>query len=506
MASKSLKVLFVCAEVAPFSSVGGLSQVAHALSRELKRLGVDIRIFTPKYGVVDSVKYPTKTIINDLKVPCGDDKFINSSVESYQLSKTEVPIYFLANEEYYQKRANVYNYSDDHVRFGLLSKAAIEFIKSGVFVPDVIHANDWHTGYLIDFLKNSEEYKNDPVLKKVATILSIHNIYQGVFDFTNASEMDHDDGKSPLESLFSDKLIKQNSLKRGVMYADLVNTVSQTYVQELLNAEYGGGLENLFRELRGKLYGVLNGLDVEEFNPATDEIIKQKFSAKSIDLRPENKLDLQKRFNLENDPDVPLIAYSGRLDQQKGLDLLLKEFEYIVNDLGAQVIVLGGGERSYVEFFSEMEKRHPGRVGTHLMRDFTLPRKIFAGADMILIPSKYEPGGIIAIEALRYGCIPIVRATGGLADSVINYDPKSDSGYGFTFKQFSPEGLLTGIIRAIETYKNQAVWKRMVKRAMQLDFSWKKSALKYIELYKQVIEQHTNNVSPKTPADRPLYS
>lgn len=506
MASKNLKVLFVCAEVAPFSSVGGLSQVAHALSRTLKKLGVDIRIFTPKYSVVDPAKYPAKVIIKNLKVPCGDGNVIDCGVESYHLSKGEAPVYFLTNEEYYLKRANVYNYSDDHIRFGLLSKAAVEFIKSEVFVPDIIHANDWHTGYLIDYLKNSEEYKDDPRLKKIATILSIHNIYQGVFDFINASEMDHDDGKNPLEPLCSGEFIKQNSLKRGVMYADLVNTVSQTYVQELLNAEYSGGLENLFRELRGKLYGVLNGLDVEELNPQTDEIIKQKYGAKSADLRAVNKLDLQRVFNLENNPEVPILAYSGRLDQQKGLDLFAKEFEYIINDLGAQIVVLGGGERSYVEFFSEMGEKYPGRVGTHLMRDFTLPRKIFAGADMILIPSKYEPGGIIAIEALRYGCIPIVRATGGLADSVVNYDPKSDSGYGFTFKQFSPEGLLTGVVRAIETYKNQTVWKRIVKRAMQVDFSWKKSAQKYVDLYKKTIETHEKNMLPNTDANRPSYS
>jgi starch synthase len=506
MASKSLKVLFVCAEVAPFSSVGGLSQVAHALSRELIKLGVDVRIFTPKYGVVDSAKYPAKTVIKNLKVPSGDGRSIDCSVESYRLSKNDATVYFLVNEEYYQKRANVYNYSDDHIRFGLLSKAALEFVKSGEFVPDIIHANDWHTGYLIDFLKNSEEYKNDPTLKKISTILSIHNIYQGIFDFTNSSEMDHDDGKSPLAPLFSDKLIKQNSLKRGVMYADLVNTVSQTYVQELINAEYGGGLENLFRELRGKLYGVLNGLDVEDFNPETDEVIKRKYNARSINLRAENKLDLQRSFNLDNDPEVPLIAYSGRLDQQKGLDLLMKEFEYIVNDLGAQMVVLGSGERSYVEFFSEMEKKYPGRVGTHLMRDFILPRKIFAGADMILIPSKYEPGGIIAVEALRYGCIPIVRATGGLADSVVNFDPKTHTGYGFTFKQFSPEGLLTGVIRAIEIHKNQDIWKNMIKAAMEMDFSWKKSAKRYIELYKKAIESHTDGSPSNSSADRPLYS
>ena len=497
----------MCAEVTPYSSVGGLAQVARALSRALKKLNVDIRIFTPKYCMVDEEKYPTKKIISDLKVPSGDGRVIDCGVESVRLSTAfDVPVYFLTNDEYYKKRANVYNYSDDHIRFGLLSKAAIEFIKSGAFVPDIVHANDWHTGYLIDFLRNSVEYKDDARLQKIATILSIHNIFQGVFDFANANEMDQDDGKSPLEPLFSDKLMKQNSLKRGVMFADLVNTVSETYVQELLDAEYGGGLENLFRELRGKLFGVLNGLDTEELNPITDEVIKQKFNAKTIELRAENKLDLQKRFNLESNPEVPLLAYSGRLDQQKGLDLLVKEFEFMINDLGVQLIILGGGERSYVQFFSEMEKKYPGKVGTHLMRDFTLPRKIFAGADMILIPSKYEPGGIIAVEALRYGCIPIARATGGLADSVKNYDPKTDTGYGFTFKQFSSEGLLVAVVRAIETYKNPVVWKRIIKRAMQEDFSWKKSATKYVDLYEKVLEQHKANLSPETEKDSPLYS
>lgn len=513
MASKTLKVLFVCAEVAPFSSVGGLSQVAHFLTRALKKLGVDARIFTPKYGIIDPAKYPTKTIISNLQVSTGEDgsnsnkpQNIDCSVEFYQASKTEVPVYFLVNEEYYQKRANVYNYNDDHIRFNLLSKAAVEFIKQGEFVPDVIHANDWHTGYLIDLLKNDPSYNTNPQLKKIATLLSIHNIYQGLFDFANANEMDFDDGKSPLAPLFSDRLVKQNSLKRGVMYADVVNTVSQTYVQELLNAESSGGLENLFRELRGKLYGVLNGLDTTDFNPSADEIIKQNFSSKSVRLRAENKLDLQKRFNLKHDPDAPLIAYVGRLDMQKGLDIFIQEFEYIVVELGAQFVVVGSGEQHFVEFFSEMGKKFPDQVGTHLMRDFSLPRKVFAGADMILIPSKYEPGGIIAIEALRYGCIPIAHATGGLADSVVNYDPKSDTGYGFTFKNFVPEGLLTAVVRAIETYKNHHLWEKIVRRAMLADFSWKKSAQKYIDLYQKANEFHSTPPASDSSPSGPLYA
>ena len=214
-----------------------------------------------------------------------------------------------------------------------------------------------------------------------------------------------------------------------------------------------------------------------------------------------------KRFNLKNDPDVPLISYIGRLDFQKYLDHIVREFEYIVEDLGVQLIVVGTGDQNFVEFFSEMGKKYPGQVGTHLMSDFTLPRKVFAGADMILIPSKYEPGGIIAIEALRYGCIPIVRATGGLADSVVDYDPKSGSGYGFTFKNFVPEGLLTAVVRAIETHKNLPLWEKMVKRAMLADFSWKKSAGKYLDLYRRGLQVRKESLQPdSSPTPRVLYS
>ncbi len=515
MASQNLKVLFVCAEVAPFSSVGGLSQVSYFLTQALKELGVDVRIFTPMYGMVDPNKFPSKTVVSSLKVSTGETDFegnqhpteIECSVDLYQPNKKSVPVYFLKNEEYYQKRSNVYNYSDDHIRFGLLSKAALEFIKESDFVPDVIHANDWHTGYLINYLRHDDAYKNNPKLKKIATLLSVHNIYQGMFDFANAGVMDFDDGKSLLAPFFSQRFIKQNSLKRGIMYSDVVNTVSETYVRELLDAEYGAGLQNLFKELRGKLYGVLNGLDTEEFNPSTDKIIKQQFSKARLDLRAINKKDLQKQFGLEVNSKIPILSYVGRLEHQKGLELLHREFQFIIEELNVQIVIVGSGEQWLQDFFTEMEKKYPGRVGTHLMRDFILPRKVFAGADMIVIPSKYEPGGIIAIEAMRYGCIPIVRATGGLADSVVDYDPRTDTGNGFSFKKFSPESLLMATVRAVESYKDEKKWKKLVQRSMALDFSWATSAEEYMKLYQRAKEYRGEAISHNPPsAYRPLYS
>lgn len=489
MAQRDLSVLFVTAEIAPYSFIGGLSQVSHYLPFALKKLGVDVRIFTPSYGSIDPKLLKLENVIQGLGVPTGEEpgsnhpEYLICNVKQLKLSKkNDLPIYFLENAEYYEQRANVYGYSDDHIRFGLLSRAALEFIRNQGFVPDIIHVNDWHTSYLPNYLNNY--YKDDPKLKKISTLLSIHNLYQGVFDFDHASEMDFDDGKGQLASFFSERFYKQNALKRGVMNADMINTVSQTYAREIMSEGYGGErLSKLFKELRSRIFGVLNGLDYENFNPKTDKIIKRNFSSASIELRAENKIDLQREFDLEISASAPIIGMVGRLDEQKGLELVVQSMDFIMEETPAQLVIVGTGDNKYRDFFETLEKKYPGRVGTHLMFDSSLPRKIFAGADMLLMPSRYEPGGIVALEAMRFGCVPVVRATGGLADSVVDYDPTQSTGTGFSFKKYSPMSLLVAVIRAMETYRNKAEWKRIVKRAMEQDFSWGKTAKKYVELY-----------------------
>jgi starch synthase len=499
-----MKVLFVSAEVAPFSSIGGLSQVSYFLPRALLKREIDIRIFTPRYGVINNQQFPTKRVIEGLEISTGEtpgslhpQKLICNVNTLVKTRKGDPPIYFLENMEYYEKRANVYNYSDDHIRFGLLSRGALEFIRKEEFVPNLIHCNDWHTAYLIDYLRNS--YSNNPLLKNTATLFSIHNLYQGMFDFEHASEMDFDDGKSKLAPFFTERFYKQNSLKRGVIYADLVNTVSETYSREILSEEYGGRLHNLFKELRGKLSGALNGLDYNDFDPRTDRILKKNFGLANLDKRVENKIDLQREFNLEVSPQTPILAISGRLDAQKGLELVMDTIEFILNEFDVQFIALGAGDDRYLDFLQKLEKKYPRRVGTHLMKNFTLPRKIFAGADIILIPSQYEPGGIVALEAMRYGCIPVVRETGGLADSVKDFNLAAEKGTGFIFKKFSKMSFLTAVVRALETYKNQKIWKKIVRQAMKEDFSWDHTASQYLSLYQRAIETRKEALENKSP-------
>jgi len=496
---KPLKVLFVVAEAYPYATVGGLGMVIFSLTRALKKIGVDCQIFMPKYGSIDEKKYKMEMILEGLKVPTGEKgekEFLICNVKRHISSESGVPVYFLENMEYYEKRSNVYGYSDDPTRFALLSRGVLEFlIKSHQFpfifsknprwLPDIINCADWHTGALPNYLKTV--YKDDSVLSKIKTVFSIHNlIFQGVFDHRFVSQMDFDDGKSPIDSFFSEKLGKQNFMRRGIIYSDTVNTVSETYTQEIMTPEYGEKLDELLKEVRTKVFGILNALDYEQINPITDKLIPFNFSISNFKDRAKNKIYLQKEFNLEYSPDKPILGMVTRLDEQKGIDLLSPILEILITGFDCQFIIVGGGEGKYRGFFEEMAKKFPKKVGCHLMPDFNLSRHIFAGCDIFLVPSRFEPCGITQMEAMRYGAIPVVRKTGGLADTVEDFNPITNSGTGFVFEKFSSYALFGTIVRALETYKYKKVWQKLIKKAMSVNFSWEASAQKYLNLYKKL--------------------
>lgn len=468
------------------------------LPRALKKYGHDVRVMVPRFGSIDDKKYKLKMEIKGLKVPTGMSRGVRElvcNVKRFDGGARDATVYFLENMEYYEKRINVYGYSDDHIRFAFLCRGVLEFLKKSDWRPDLIQANDWHAGYLPNYLRTV--YNRVKKLRPIASVYSTHNLHlQGNFDFRNASDLDFDDGKSPLAGFFDDtKLQKQNPVKRGIIYSDIFITVSENYAREVMTPEFGEGLDLLIKEVRTKVYGVLNGLDYDDFDPATDKIIKNNFGIKSLELRAENKKDLQKSFNLPVE-DVPVLAMIGRHDEQKGLDLVVEAVPHLMAEHDFQLIVLGEGAQTYKQFFLELEQKHRDRVATHLKSDFTLPRKIFAGADMILLPSRYEPGGIVALEAMRYGAVPVVRATGGLADSVTDFDPEKKEGTGFSFNQFSPWSFYGTVVRALETYKNEKAWQGIIRRAMREDFSWEHAAKRYIALYDRAIEFRREQISP----------
>ena len=499
-----MKILFVAAEVAPFVSVGGLSQVMYFLPRALAKLGHDVRIFTPKYGTMDTNPPKGKPwnltmAYEGLRVPAGagDEEVFICNVKSFMDDKDTISAYFLENREYYELRANVFGYMDDHVRFALLSKGCLEWLaqlkkqnmdkEEKIWWPDIIHCNDWHTGYLIELAKTDPRYKE--IFAKTPIVFTAHNFaYQGNFDFRYAHKKDKDDGKVKLAGLLSPKLQKQNALLRGLLYANAINTVSPTHAVEVLTPMYAEGLELTLQKVSKKLTGILNGIDTDEFNPETDPLIKKTFTKKTVEAgKKENKLDLQRTFSLPLDANRPLFAIAGRLSPQKGWDILLEILPHLFrNRLDIQLVVLGGGEDRYRERLQSLAQNHPHQLGVMLQSDFKLSHKLFAGADMFLIPSFFEPGGIVALESLRYGAIPIVRRTGGLNDIVEDFDAAQGIGNGFSFTFRDPWALYGSIIEALTIYSQPEVWEKLAGNALDCDFSWDKAAKEYDRWYKEV--------------------
>ncbi len=493
---KNLKILFVGSEASPFVKVGGLASVMYSLPKALSELGHDARVMLPRYLSISDDFFHLKMEHFELKVPTGNDEgpdYLVCNVKKCDPAEGGAVVisYFLENQEYFEQRANVYGYADDTARFALLSRGTLEFLRqSSMWVPDIIVALDWQTGLIPNYLKTI--YSKDPILSKISTVFSIHNLfYQGTFDHHFVSEMDFDDGHSPVPNFNSPRLTKINWMRRGITYADAINTVSPNYAKEIMTKDYGELLDELLRERRAVLTGILNGIDCNVWNPRKDSYISFPYSAQAIGERAKNKVVLQDQFGLEVNPDTFLVSIVGRLSKQKGLDLLMHIADLLMQELPLQFIVVGEGESDIMGYFHELERRYPGRVAAHLKFDNVLPHLVFAGADVVLAPSRFEPCGLVQMEAMRMGCIPIVRKTGGLADSVEDYNPDKQTGTGFVFEKFDSSSLMIALIRAFEDFRDKKKWVQLQKRAMAKDFSWDTSAEKYIELFVRAMDIHS---------------
>lgn len=498
-----MKIVMASAEVAPFARVGGLSDVVGALSTAMAQGGHDVCVFLPKYSVIDADAYEITPVegLGPVGVPMGDGREEAFVHVGRMPGDGGVRVFFLANSRYFD-RAGIYvdpqtgeGYPDEVERYAFFSRAVLEASRALGLEPSVFHLNDHHTALAAVYLR--ELYRDDPRIGSAGVVFSIHNLgYVGWFD----------KGVLPLLGFPEERCVYGSpfeyrggvsTLKLGIEYADYVNTVSERYAVEIsTDAEYGLGFEGVLAERRrdGRLVGILNGVDYSVWDPSTDPLIPAAYSSGRLRGKRKCKAALLRRSGLVKNLRRPLIGMVSRLADQKGFDLLRDAADDIIG-LGASLVILGTGQQEYHTFLGELALRHPGAVAAHLAFDNELAHWIEAGADMFLMPSRYEPCGLNQMYSLRYGTVPIVRATGGLADTVSDYDPETESGVGFVFEEYSAPAMLGAIGRAVASYGRRRCWSGIVTRGMSLDFSWSASAGKYAELYERARESAGERVT-----------
>lgn len=487
----SMNILFVASEAVPFAKEGGLGDVAGTLPKYIKKEGHDIRLVMPRYYRVDREKYGLKQLPLSLAVWMGPIGLQHCGVYEGRLPGSDVIVYFIEHDQYYGRDSGLYShngkgYLDNDNRFVFLSRAALELCKAINFKPDIAHVNDWHTAVIPVFLNTA--YRHDPILADTASILTIHNIehqgdfYRGLMDVLSIG-WEHFHYKS------LEKNGRVNLLKGGIYHSTLISTVSEGYAYEIQTPQYGYGLHGVVRDRAWDLFGILNGVDYDEWNPETDTLIAANYSEADLSGKIECKRDLQRTFLLHEHPNVPIIGLISRLVKQKGIDV----FASIVHRLMAldvQIVILGTGEPWANHYFGDMPKWYPGRFGSYIGYNNTLAHKIEAGADFFLMPSNFEPCGMNQMFSLRYGTLPIVRAVGGLNDTVINFDKDTQTGTGFKYYDQHPDALYNTIRWALSVYyHDKDSLYGLITRAMKQRFTWQASASKYIEIYHLAIKR-----------------
>ena len=475
-----LRVLVCSSEVVPFAKTGGLADVAGALPKALAAMGHDVRVSLPKYGTIDARKFGLERAAGPFAVTMGATAQVSVDVSG---AIPGVKTYLIDSPKHFDRKA-LYSEPDDAERFALFSRAVLEFIRQSEWQPDVIHCNDWQTGLIPVYLRTT--YKNDPVLSRIATLYTIHNLaYQGVFGPDALDKVGLD------RSLFTmDRLEfygQANFMKGGLVFADMLSTVSEAYSREIQTPEFGERLEGVLARRRGDLFGVLNGIDYDEWDPGTDQLLPARFAADDLKGKAADKAALQKKLGLPQRADVPVFGLVSRLAGQKGLDILSEVLPHMLQ-LDVQFALLGTGEHHYHDLLSGFAKQYPDKLGLVLGFDNPLAHLIYAGSDFFLMPSRYEPCGLGQMISLRYGTIPVVRHTGGLADTITDFNPQTGAGNGFSFREHTSVALFGAVARALLTMKTPPAWQRLVKNAMACEFSWGRSAKSYLELYQRAVE------------------
>ncbi|MTK12377.1 MAG: glycogen synthase GlgA [Clostridiaceae bacterium] len=475
-----MKILFIASEADPFIKTGGLADVAYALPKYLKALGIDARVVIPKYK---NIKLRDKYSIifkKSFTVPVG---WRNQYAGVFECDVDSVKYYLLDNE-YYFFRDNLYGHYDDGERFAYFDRAVLMMLKEIDWKPDVIHCNDWHTGMIPVLYKL--QYGKEDFYKNIKVLYSIHNIlFQGNHDESILGELFG----------FSDDIYIDGSvelygsvsfMKGGINYSDKVSTVSRSYAQEIQSPYYGEKLDGLLQSRASDLSGIVNGIDYDIYNPEEDVVIYKNYSKNNLEDKAVNKQKLQKQLGIEINKEIPMIGIVSRLTAQKGMDLIKHIGEELVNR-GIQLVVLGTGDSDYEEYFKYLHEKYPHKVSANIYFDDVLAHRIYAASDIFLMPSLFEPCGLGQLIALRYGALPIVRETGGLKDTVKAYNKFTSEGNGFSFTNYNAHDLLYVIETALQLYKDKDLWKSIVIQALESDNSWNKSAEAYKELYESML-------------------
>jgi starch synthase len=482
-----LKILFASSEVSPFAKTGGLADVSASLPAALSALGHQVKIVMPLYRSVMDGNFDLEEFKGLLEVPFRAEPLKNKVF--YSKINSKLLIYFIKRDEFFD-RNGLYgteegDYFDNPDRFIFFSRSILHLSKWLGYKPDIIHCNDWQTSLLPVYLKSL--YKDDETFTLTRTIFTIHNLaYQGVFSKENMTI-----SELPLV-LFSVKGLeyygRMNFMKGGIVFSDIITTVSEKYAQEIQTPEYGYGLDGVLRDRASDVFGVLNGVDYTDWNPGTDIHIAANYSARDLEGKSKCKEELIEIFKLKGSSDTPIIGLITRLADQKGLDILAEAVEGLLN-LDLFLVLLGKGDKKYEKKYADIGRKYKGRFGVKIAFDNALAHKIEAGSDMFLMPSRYEPCGLNQMYSLKYGTIPVVRDTGGLADTIEEFDMTTGSGNGFKFEEYSSRALIKAVEKALAVYQNKKTWLKLVKKAMNEDFSWKKSGLRYVEIYNRILEK-----------------
>ncbi|MFA6393878.1 MAG: glycogen/starch synthase [Patescibacteria group bacterium] len=483
--SNKLKIVSIASEVAPFSKTGGLADVVRSLSKALGRLGHEVIVITPLYGkITDKKKYDLELVERDISVSLNSAESIKVNYWRGYL-KEDSPVYFVECKKYFSGKKAIYGSLHENARFFIFNAAALKLVSLLKFRADIIHCHDWQTGLIPYLLKTRP--KDYEILRNAKSVFTIHNLaFQLGRNWWEVPPEKKDYGKGDIPALANPNIEYLNFAKRGILFADIINTVSEQYREEIMTKKFGQDLHCILRNRSGRLYGIINGIDYKAYNPANDPGLVKRFDEQSSVNKKTNKEYVQKMFGLAPEGGIPLICSTSRVTFQKGFELIVKLLESLAK-LDLQLIIMGNGDKEYINALKKIRKKYPKKI-YWIPFDQKIETLIYAGADLFLLPSYHEPCGINQLIAMRYGAIPIIRKVGGLNDTVDNFDIRKPArGTGFSFKNFDKFSLYGTIIRALETYKQKNYWNMIVSRALKQSNSWEIPAKKYVKLYRKAI-------------------